>query len=252
MTLLGVVAALPEEAACLGVRKPRPGACARLGPALIQVCGMGEEAARRAAGELVELGAEALVSWGTAGALDARLRSGDLLLPERIQTGGGTRFIADRAWRERLAAQLRARLPVHGGELVHAAGVVDSAAAKRALLGRTGAAATDMESAAVAAIAAEQCLPLLVVRSIADTADSAVPSAALSAVDGFGRVRPAPLLLGLCARPQEIRQLIALNRAFRSALATLRLVAGVAGPALGFEHAAPAAAPPQPGPACHT
>lgn len=232
-TLLGVVAALPDEAACLSGQKVRPGQRLRLDQALVQVSGIGDAAARNAAIALTELGVDALLSWGTAGALDPALCSGDLLLPEEVQSASG-RFGTDEAWRGQLAGILRERLTVHcGGSLVQSPEVVDSPAAKRRIRQQTGALAVDMESAGVAAVASSRHIPFLVVRSIVDASNAVVPGAALAAVDAYGRVKVPLLLRGLCRRPAEIPQLIHLNRAFRRALATLRLAAETAGPAFG-------------------
>lgn len=232
MSLLGVVAALPDEAACLSGDKLRPGQRLRIGDTVIQVSGMGEAAAKRAASELAEQGADALASWGTAGALDPLLQSGDLLLPEEVR-GTGATFPVDEAWRARLATLLDAELTVRAGLLLHSSTAVESPAAKHELHRRTGALAVDMESAAIAAVAASRGLPVLIVRSIADTAESFLPRAALSAVDAYGRARFPALLRALCARPREIAQLIRLARAFRCALASLRRTAAIAGPTLG-------------------
>ena len=198
---------------------------ARLGRAR---AGGGTGAGAEAAAEgLVRDGASALVSFGLCGGLDPALRPGAIVIAERVLAGGGS-YDADVA----LAAAL-------GGltALLVAAepGVVTSAAAKRALFAQTGAVAVDLESGAVARVAARHGLPFAVLRAVCDPAEMTLPRLALAALDADGRIRPGRVAWALLRAPGDLPRLLHLARAAALARAALRarvgaIVAGVGVP----------------------
>lgn len=159
-----------------------------------------------------------LVSFGLAGGLDPALRPGDVLVPERVLSDAGS-WAADPALRRALGPG-RAD-PVFGGGTVLA-----TAAAKRDLHARTGAAAVDLESAAVAEVARHHGLPFAVLRAVCDPASRDLPLAALVALDGGGRIDMMRVLGAVAARPREVPALLALGmdaaRARRSLAVRLR------------------------------
>ena len=73
MARFGIITALESEADCLG----RSHKCSDL---LNFVSGIGSVAAARASSRAIEAGCDMLVSYGYAGALDPKLRAGDLLI----------------------------------------------------------------------------------------------------------------------------------------------------------------------------
>ncbi len=229
---VAICAALPLEAACLGVRRPPGGATVRLAPGVgLRVTGIGARRASGAARALLAEGAEAMVSWGIAAGLDATLAPGDLVIPDAVLGADGRCRRPDPAWCARLRAALGGE--GRGGVLAEAETVLASAGAKRRLAVRAGGAvAADMESAAIAALAETAGVPWLVVRAISDDAGSALPRAAREGLDGHGRLRPARALRALLARPGEVGGLLALWAGIRAARSTLERVAGRCGPAL--------------------
>jgi adenosylhomocysteine nucleosidase len=222
--MIGVVTGLRAEARCLrgldvrvacsGARSPRARA----------------EAARLLAG-----GAVGLVSFGLAGGLSPAAASGDLVLAEAVVLPSGQHIATDLAWRSRVSALIEA-----AGRAPHQAAVAGSdrllatVAAKRALFAATGAVAVDMESHAVAEVADAAGRPFLVLRAIADPADKALPRAATVALGPDGEVRPLAVARALLERPGELPTLLRLGRQSRRALAALRGVVLLAGPALAL------------------
>ena len=161
-----MVAALEFEARSLG----NPGDAA-----LISISGIGAANAERSAHALVAAGADALLSWGVAGALDPTLGCGTAVLPlEVLYTQ--RRYATSAAWRERLQGALSAHLPAVSGALLSSDVAVPSAALKARLFTATRAVAVDMESAAVAGVAAHHGLPFMVLRVILDTATDSLPA----------------------------------------------------------------------------
>lgn len=228
----GIVAALRGELSTLaGPNAPRGHAtCSRLpSGALVALAGVGPERARRAAEALTALGAEALVSWGIAAGLDPALRPGALLIPESVVGRDATRYAVDRAWHARLHHSLAPVLAVHTGPLAEADGLLTTPDEKRALFERRHAGAADMESAALAAFAHDSGLPFLVVRAIADPAESRVPAWLPQVLDGAGRLRPGAWLARLVVRPGDWVALLRVGRHFQAARRTLERVTARAG-----------------------
>jgi 4-hydroxy-3-methylbut-2-en-1-yl diphosphate reductase len=124
--------------------------------------GMGEANARTAAESLPEFGALAVV--GCGGALDDRLRPGDLFVATEVRGPSGT-------VRCRSAEPLAGLLERTTGATVHRGPLVSldhmATGLERASLAATGALVADMESAELAAAAGER--PFAVVRAIVDT-----------------------------------------------------------------------------------
>ncbi|MCQ0005710.1 phosphorylase family protein [Actinomadura madurae] len=122
----------------------------------------GAAKARSAAGHLPEF--EALAIVGCGGALDDRLRPGDLFVATEVRGASGT--VRCRS-AEPLAGLLERTTgaTVHRGPLVTVDHMVTGS--ERASLAATGALVADMESAELAAAAGER--PFAVVRAIVDT-----------------------------------------------------------------------------------
>lgn len=158
--------------------------------------------AEAAAQRLIAEGAGGLVSFGLAGGLDPQLRPGSLIVPS-VVVACGIRYVAD--------AELMHRL---GGATAHvllgADTVVASATRKRCLRNATAAAAVDLESGAVARVAAAHAKPFAALRAICDPAERALPSAALAALDASGGIGAWRVLTELARHPRQIRALLAL------------------------------------------
>lgn len=107
--------------------------------------------------------------------------------------------------------------------------VLVTAAEKKALFLRTGAAATDLESAAVAEAAGRHALPFAVLRAICDPAARTLPRAALVALDPAGKIRAGAVMREAIKRPAEFAALVVLGTdAARARRALLRRVRQIA------------------------
>ena len=218
MSRLGVVAALAAEARALGSARPGPASLLTLADgSLLAVSGMGLGAAAAGAASLVIAGCPALLSFGLAGGLAPALRAGALLLPRFVLGAAGQRVPTDEAWRARLTAQLAAVGVVEQGDLYTSAEPLASVADKARLRAATGAAAVDMESVAVAGVAAQHGLPFVCVRVVVDTAGDELPGAVAAASRG-GALKVGRLLAGLARRPADIGALLRLAARYRMAM----------------------------------
>ncbi len=179
---------------------------ARLGP--IAVGGglpMGAEVAAEA---LVAQGVQGLVSFGLAGGLDPALRPGALVCPAHVREG----------------ETLYATTPLLGvrrhGTLFAGEDIVTKASEKLALFASTCAVAVDLESGAVARVAARHGLPFAVLRAICDPAGQDLPPAALVALNG-GAIGVTQVLLSLARSPTQLPALLALAKNTAAARAAL-------------------------------
>ncbi|WP_423821577.1 hypothetical protein V5738_14685 [Salinisphaera sp. SPP-AMP-43] len=230
MAGLGIIAALPGEARALARLRPR-GQARLAGGGRLRLSGMGAERAAVAAEQLADEGATALMSWGTTAALAPGIDPGAIVLPAEIIAANGGRWIADRRWRESLAGRLAPRHAVHEGALIESLDVVSDAAAKRRLYDASGAIACDMESAAIATVAARRGLRFVALRAVIDDATMALPPVALAAMDADGHLQVRALLAAMTGRPPavhaQLRSLKQLAVAFRAARASLGDAASV-------------------------
>jgi adenosylhomocysteine nucleosidase len=192
-------------------------------PALC-VCGLAAEAriARRA-GFAAVVGADDLpgprflVSFGIAGALDPGLRPGDVILTDAVIGDAET-------WRGGMQprlGELARRIGAHEGPVFGASGLLATPGDKARAWQETGAAAVDLESAAVARAAAAAGIRFAVLRAVADPAERGLPPAALLPLTLGGRPRLGPVFYSVLRRPGQIPGLVGLARETRRALAAL-------------------------------
>jgi adenosylhomocysteine nucleosidase len=237
LTPAGILTALPAEAETLLGRLPRPFIDTILpcGPHRLIVCGMGRERAHAATQRLLQAGAQSLISWGCAGALDPDLAPGTLMLPAQVVGESGT-YATEPSWRGRLVTALGGQVRIDPNPLLCEATLLSDRRARQAARARTGASAIDMESSAAGAAARAAGVPFLVVRAIADPATLDLPGFLPAITDAYGRPRLGRLARELLAEPSAIAGLLRLQRAFGRALATLRTVARIAAGTLGEPH----------------
>ena len=197
--------------------------CLRGQDVTVAFSGGSAERARSEAERLLAEGAAALVSFGLAGGLAPELRTGDLVLPQTVCNARSASWSVDPVWRERVHIRLaRGGVEPKAGALVGSDRIVATASDKRALFEAVGALAVDMESHAVAAVAAEAKIPFLVLRAVADPADQVIPQVAREALRPDGRIRVRATFGGLLRQPGELIALLRLARQSALALSSLR------------------------------
>jgi adenosylhomocysteine nucleosidase len=223
----GVVAALAAEARVLGPARPQGKGWAVLADGnLLAISGMGPKAARSAALRLIDAGATSLVSWGLAGGLDPDLEAGAVCVPREVIAADGSRLSTARSWQESLSSSVPSGRRVGNDALLTTEYALETPAEKSAARRATGACAVDMESSAVAQVAAAHGVPFIAVRVIVDTACDGIPQTVAGA-SRAGKLRTGRLILGLLRSPLEIASLLRLARRYRVALRSLRAVASL-------------------------
>jgi adenosylhomocysteine nucleosidase len=175
--------------------------------------GGGPAGAARAAERLVAQGVSSLVSFGLCGGLDPALPAGSLVVPREV-IATGRRYPTC----PRLSAAV-------GGwsadSLLAGHETAADPASKRRQFDETGAAAIDLESGAVAEVAARAGLPFAVLRAVCDPAGALLPPAALAALDALGAISIWSVAASLLRHPGQIFDLIALGHAAAAARAAL-------------------------------
>ena len=230
MSTLGIVVAVTAEARSLSKQSIAKGELIRLPDgALVTISGMGRERAARASRTLLEGGASALLSWGSAGGLTSKLSPGTLILPETVIASNRSLYHVDATWHNSLCDRLRGLVGFYTDPLVESTTVVCTPAKKAILFRETGAIAVDMESAAVAAVAQKAGVPFVVVRVVADAVDTTIPESTLNAFDEFGRLSFPKLIQGFVQHPTELFALFRIGRNYRAAQKTLAAVARLTG-----------------------
>jgi adenosylhomocysteine nucleosidase len=232
-TRLGVVVALPDEARPLqrfyaDSLQPPAG---REG-VLLEITGVGARRAFAGAQALLQAGATALLSWGTAAGLQPELRPGALALPQVIIDGAGRRFLVDQAWHQRMVRLMEGVVDTVTGPLAESLVLLRGPGDKQDLYSRAGALTADMESAAVARAAHEAGVPFLAIRAVADHAAGIMPECVIRAIDPRGRIRVGRLLAWAALHPGDWAHFAILVRCFGDARRTLTRIALRAKPLL--------------------
>lgn len=246
---IGVVAALRAEARVLtrATDKMIQGLPAK-GRIVVRQSGIGLQAARRQAEQLAGI-SELLVSFGVSGGLHPALKTGDLVLSDRVLTWdpelsstaakrqnnkpglhklsptqdlplsfGG----ADTGLINYIAEKFRENnILFYQGPILYTPKPISTTASKLSAHRMTGALAVDMESRAVCEVAAEAGLPFFCLRAVCDPADQTVADALLTAIDEQGNPRIGYLLAHLVWRPWLLRDMIRMASQFRRALIAL-------------------------------
>lgn len=231
--ITGILVALPEELATLTSKKIDKGLGVFISDTvLLAYSGAGPANAESAARRLVNQGATRLLSWGCAAGLEASLKPGDLVVPDRLIDADRNELTVASAWRTECLQALQ-RLPdalpvrIHEGAIAESRVLISSSHDKQQLHALTGGAvALDMESAAIASVARLQQMDFLALRAVADPATMDLPKAVGYSLDGQGEVRLDRLLGFLLFHPLELPGLIRLGLHFNKARITLRRVAG--------------------------
>ena len=214
MTRIGIVTGLAFEARALAQAARRAGVADRV---QVLSAGPGAARARCAAERLLAADIDLVLSAGLAGGLDPALAPGDAVLAETVIAPDGTRCAVDAAALDAAMEALDGTGRVRTGLLMGSDVPVLSTAEKRALHAATRALCVDMESHAVARMAAEADVPFLALRIIADPADQAIPPAALEAMRADGRVDPWPVVRAMLSAPRLVPDLMRLSRQSRVA-----------------------------------
>ena len=229
MSHLGIIAALPAEAATL---KPRPTDVGQVlqikNDVSLIISGIGSEAAVRAANSLLNVGAERLISWGTAAALQPSMKSGDIIMPDELmhisKTPLKTNESGDFFKNNLMEIVKQNNIRLSRRAIINVDEFLTSPSVKYELNSQYNAVAADMESYSICEVAHQNGLEASVVRVITDTAEQSVPTFLSDVLDGYGNPVYPDFYLELIRQPGKIPELIRLAIGFNKATSSLRLL----------------------------
>jgi adenosylhomocysteine nucleosidase len=184
----------------------------RLSPNILCSGGRPDIAANQAYA-LIQTGATTLMSFGIAGGLSSKLRSGSLVVADEVLTDFD-RYPA--------VASCATVIRAHVGPIYGSWEIVSSPKEKRAIRKQTGALAVDMESGPVARVAMEAGIPFIAIRAIADPVTHGLPPAALLPLDEKGQPNLLAVFGSILRNPGQIPALIGTGNQTRVALRRLR------------------------------
>lgn len=193
------------------------------GPGMAVICSSSSPVQLRALLTVVDPASiRGVISFGVAGGLDPKLRTGDVVVATEV-LAGDARWAAGISLSDDLISRLTSgRRRVVRGCLAGAEQVVMGQSCKAALHSETGAAAVDMESHIAAAYAAEAGLPFAALRVISDPAHRALPALARAAIRPNGKIDLATILRGVVRNPGTLHALVSTGIDFNRALRSLR------------------------------
>jgi len=195
--------------------------------------GVGPRKAARALESALARGGRSrgVLSIGYAGALRAEYRVGDLVIPGEVRSIAPLpqeSFLPDSALFQRVCDAARSsRRAFHTHRMLTSDRVIADSAEKRRLGLTHEAGSVEMESAAVAGVAARLSIPFLAVRVVSDSVTFTLPN--LSFLEALRQRKYGRLARHLVFRPVETVRILQLGRHTRTAAGSLTefLCAGV-------------------------
>jgi adenosylhomocysteine nucleosidase len=186
--------------------------------------GVGSRSAASAAESAIAAHPRTIVSSGFCGGLLPGPQVGHVVVATRVLDGSGegTPIDCDKAGvKQWLNLIEKAGVPCHSGDLTSVSAAVTSVAAKAELARRSGAIAVDMESYAIASLAQKAGIPFLLLRSISDSSDDALPPEVGGFLDENGNVRAGQVAKFAIKGPRNIKMLMTLKSRSDKAVAGL-------------------------------
>jgi len=238
MATIGLVAAMPEEVKPLlarvgPVRRETSGGfnlyrfrCGEHAACLVE-SGMGTQHAAGATNALIEAAKPGLIiSFGMAGAVTPGLGVGDVIIAQRLLLARERLFSEQQGLSTELAETaielLQRKLegssfPICGGTCITVGAILAKGETARLLPAGVINPVLEMETAAVAKIAAREGIPLLAVRAISDDASEELGFNISDFTDRDMNIRVHRVLWSVTRRPWLVPQLLRLARNSRRA-----------------------------------
>ncbi len=233
--ITGIIVALPDELSSLTKTKVSKGQCVFINDnVVVAVSGAGPVNATIASELLITNGAERLISWGCAAALNEQLLPGDLILAEQLISESRDELSLQSSWLEYITEQLSHLAPLKG-PLLESSSIIALSENKLELHQQTRAIALDMESIAIAKTAKKHAMPAAIIRCIADPVNMNLPESVSYAMNDQGDIIITKLLTHLVTHLNEIPDLIKLGIHFNAAKNKLKLVSKHLDIIVGFE-----------------
>ncbi len=211
---IGVVTGLRQEIKCLPVNKKDYNF-------QVMVSGANSDHAEDVAETLIKEGCDALLSYGFSGGLDPKLDPGDLIIADKVFSENGHVFFTNKEWREKILDFQPVGKAVYVGSVVGLDYILQSAYQKTEAYTKYSALAVDMESHRIGLVAKNYNIPFLVIRTILDSANMAIPRSIINVIDCNGNTNYLSIILNIIKNPNHILELRTLAKCQRLASKSL-------------------------------
>lgn len=199
-----------------------------LGVGYARVCRGRGSVMAEALAAAIEAGCSGVISFGIAGGLDPKLRTGTHVVASSVIGTRGA-FATDVRWSQVL---IKARPDAVHAPILGVDEPIVGPIGKLRKFRKTGAVAVDMESHIAAEVATAHGLPFAVFRVVADPAHQKVPRAAIHGIRADGTLDALAVMRAMLRAPAEIAGLVAVAR--HTAVARLALTRAHRNLARGF------------------
>jgi len=219
---LGIIAALPAEAKCFQINELSFETPIEIEKnVFLCISGIGYESSLNATKKLVKLNVDGLISWGIAGAISNSINSGDMVIARSVINHRNI-YSTSHEWQKKIISHFKdSSYKIFDGDVVSTEKICASFEEKMKLFRKTKALAIDMESVGIAEIAMASNLDFIIIRAIADNADSNIPEAVIKNIDNFGRINIGRFLASCLFHPAQIYEIILLAKSYKKSLAAL-------------------------------
>ena len=221
MSSIGIITALQSEAVSLSNLLAKKNIFHR-------VSGIGPSAAKKSANELCVNGCSALISFGYAGALNSTFRSGALVIGRSVSNGQETIDIKS-SWLSKFngIANRESTFAIYRASFLSTASPLLTKMQKADNNSEGNWSAVDMESFAVAEVARQYGVPILIIRAILDELDTIIPVGTTNIIDAKGRLKLFPTIYEVLKNPKDLQYYFTLAVARSKADRTLRRAAAI-------------------------
>ena len=224
--MIGILVALPIEAKFLNswLKKSKNKSKNKF---IIKTTGVNPKKTQEATKQLIEKGVTSLISWGTAGSIEQNLESGNIIIPEYIQTFS-TVIKTSTELNKKIYDLIKNKDIISQGNIVHTEIIIDSIQQKKLLSNEfDNAVAIDMESFIIADLARRNNIPFSAIRIIVDTFDMALPRCISQSINKRGKLSYVNLIKNLAKDKDQITDLRLLSNSYKIAKPILNETASV-------------------------
>ena len=176
--------------------------------------------------QLLALGVDQLIGWGTAAGLSPAVAAGDLIMPDAVIISE-QKYSTHHEFNNKILKQIAQGLRWHKGLLYGAEAVLDTIESKQEIFARTRCIGADMESGALAQAATENNIPFTVVRAVSDPVYQSIPKSVELGLGQDGDFNTKQFIKAMSTRPHDWIPTVKLARNFKKARKTLNIVAKV-------------------------
>ena len=216
-----MITALQSEAASLGNLLNNKNVVHR-------ISGIGPTAAKNTSNELCVNGCSALISFGYAGALSSILQSGTLVIGHSASNGKKTINIQSALLNKlHLILDQEMKVPIYRAAFLTTTSPLLTKMQKTDYNPDGNWSAVDMESFAVAEVAKQYGVPILIIRAILDDLDTIIPAGTTKIIDAKGRLKLFPTIYAVSKNPIDLQYFLKLAVARSKADRTLRRAAAI-------------------------